>query len=197
MKLKDSQTYVNLANAFAGECQARTRYEFIEYGARMQGYEAIAQIVDTIAYQEFNHARMFYTALQKASDKPIENIDVNYGYSFREKWDLQQNFLLASKDEHEEAFEIYPTAAKIAEKEGFLDESNLFKRIANVEKRHEKIFEELYEQMKDKSLYKKPKAVTWKCPICGYEMRSDEAWQQCPVCKSPQGMAMLHLASLK
>ena len=34
MELKQSQTYVNLARAYASECQARTRYEFVEYGAR-------------------------------------------------------------------------------------------------------------------------------------------------------------------
>ena len=32
MKLKESQTYLNLAKAYAAECQARTRYEFVEYG---------------------------------------------------------------------------------------------------------------------------------------------------------------------
>ena len=29
MKLKDSLTYENLARAYAAECQARTRYEFV------------------------------------------------------------------------------------------------------------------------------------------------------------------------
>ena len=50
MKLKDSKTYLNLAKAYAGECQARTRYEFIEYGARYNGYGAIAEIIDKIVY---------------------------------------------------------------------------------------------------------------------------------------------------
>ena len=38
MKLEESKTYENLARAFAAECQARVRYEFIEYGARYNGY---------------------------------------------------------------------------------------------------------------------------------------------------------------
>ena len=38
-KLKNSETYVNLARAFAAECQARAKYEFIEYGARMNDYK--------------------------------------------------------------------------------------------------------------------------------------------------------------
>ena len=88
MKLIESKTYLNLAKAFAGECMARTRYEFIEYGARQQGYTALAEVVDKIVYNEFNHARMCYTYLESASDKPIANVEVCSGYPFKEKWDL-------------------------------------------------------------------------------------------------------------
>ena len=88
MKLKDSQTYNNLARAFVAECSARTRYEFCEYGFRYNGYEAIATLIDKIAYQEFNHARMLYTKLQDGEDKQIDNIDISLGLPFREKWDL-------------------------------------------------------------------------------------------------------------
>ena len=76
MKLKSSETYLNLARAYAAECQARTRYEFVEYGLRYNGFEALAQIVDTIAYQEFNHARMLYTQIQNADQKQIDNIGI-------------------------------------------------------------------------------------------------------------------------
>ena len=84
MKLKDSQTYENLAKAYASECQARTRYEFIEYGARYNEYKNIADVVDEIVYQEFNHARMLYTFIQQGEDKQIDNISFSGGYPFRE-----------------------------------------------------------------------------------------------------------------
>ena len=71
MKLKGTQTEINLARAYASECQARTRYEFIEYGARYNGYKNIADVIDEIAYQEFNHSRMFYTFLQDARRKKV------------------------------------------------------------------------------------------------------------------------------
>ena len=103
MKLKDSQTYKNLARAFAGECQARTRYEFIEYGAREQGYKALADIIDKIAYQEFTHSRMIYSFIQTADDKTIDNIEVCTGYPFRQKWDLMDNLRFAAEDEGVEA----------------------------------------------------------------------------------------------
>ena len=88
MKLKDSQTFTNLARAFAAECAARTRYEFCEYGFRMNGYEAIASLIDKIAYQEFNHARMLYMKLQHSEIKQIDNIDCCVGLPFKEIADL-------------------------------------------------------------------------------------------------------------
>lgn len=83
MKLKDSKTYINLAKSYAGECQARTRYEFIEYGARNAGYKYLAELIDKVVYNEFNHARMFYTYLQDSEETQIENIDIASGYPSR------------------------------------------------------------------------------------------------------------------
>ncbi|MBR2433674.1 MAG: hypothetical protein IKB21_03640, partial [Clostridia bacterium] len=80
MKLIDSKTYLNLAKSFAGECQAYVRYKFVEYGARYNKLENIAQIVDKIAYNEFNHARVLYTKIQSASKDTIANIEVCTGY---------------------------------------------------------------------------------------------------------------------
>ena len=34
MKLEQSKTFINLAKDFAGECQARTRYKFIELSTK-------------------------------------------------------------------------------------------------------------------------------------------------------------------
>lgn len=187
MKLKDSKTYLNLAKAYAGETMARTRYEFIEYGARQQGYKAVADLIDTIAYQEFNHARMMYTFLQTADEGLIDNIDICSGYPFREKWDLIENLRLAAQDEANEADLIYPEYAKIAEKEGFPDIAGLFKNLVQIETCHKLMFTQLYEQMRDGKLYKKDKAVKWKCADCGYEATGKEAFADCPVCHAKQG----------
>ena len=102
MKLIESRTLNNLARAYAGECQARVKYEFIEYGARKQGYKALAEAIDKIVYNEFNHARMFYTKIQDASPETIKNLEVCAGYPFKEKWDLEQNLKFAMEDEETE-----------------------------------------------------------------------------------------------
>lgn len=192
MKLKDSQTYQNLAKAFAGECQARVRYEFIEYGARQQGYKRLADVIDKIVYNEFNHARMFYTKIQDADDKIIENIDICSGYPFKEKWDLEENLRLASEDEEKETI-LYPEFAKTAEEEGFLDIANLFNNIARIENCHMLLFKDLYTQFKKGTLYKKTASEKWKCGDCGYEICSKSAPETCPVCQAKQGSFLLIL----
>ena len=190
MKLKESQTYLNLAKAYAAECQARTRYEFVEYGFRYNGYEAIAQIVDTIAYQEFNHARMLYTQIQNADEKQIDNIDVEGGFPFKEKWEMADNLKLLAEDEADEA-KAYEEFAKTAEEEGFTDIANLFKMIGEVEIKHQKLFQNLYEQFSKKTLYKKQNKEMWICPNCGYISYDKQAWETCPLCDAAQGVCQV------
>ena len=195
MKLKGTQTEINLARAYASECQARTRYEFIEYGARYNGYKNIADVIDEIVYQEFNHARMFYTFIQDGNkNETIDNIDISAGFPFREKWDLMDNLRLASEDESKEA-EMYTEFAKTAKKEGFLEIADLFLMIKDVETYHQQIFTEMYTQMRDNTLYKKDSPVTWICADCGYMATNTEAWDECPLCKAKRGSVKLILAA--
>lgn len=187
MKLKDSQTYKNLARAFAGECQARTRYEFIEYGAREQGFKALAEIIDKIAYQEFTHSRMIYSFIQSADDKTIDNIEVCTGFPFRQKWNLADNLRFAAEDESVEADKLYPEFAKTAKQEGFNDIANLFTNLIKIEQTHQAEFARLYKLFKEGKLYKSETPVIWKCPECGYECTSTQAFETCPVCQAKQG----------
>ena len=192
MELKNSKTFVNLARAYAGECQARTRYEFIEYGARMNDYNNIADIIDEIVYQEFNHARMFYTFIQKAETSEIPNINIEAGYPFKEKWDLLENLRIASEDETGDAG-AYGKFAEVAREEGFDDIAQLFEDVKKVEEFHKQVFLELYNQMKNQTLYKKDKKVLWVCGDCGYMAESEEAWDECPLCQAKRGSIKLIL----
>lgn len=195
MELIKSKTYKNLAASYAGECQAQTRYKFIEYGARKEGYEALAQLVDKVIYNEFNHARMFYTFIQKASKNTIDNVEICSGYPFKEKWNLVENLALAAEDEQNEFKIIYPRFMKTAEEEGFSEIAELYKNIIQVESCHFKLFKELHTQLSQGSMYKKDKKVKWKCLACGYEATSDKAWDTCPLCGAAQGSVMLKIKS--
>ncbi|MBQ7408547.1 MAG: rubrerythrin family protein [Clostridia bacterium] len=193
MELLNSKTYLNLAKDYAGECQAQVRYKFIEYGARKQGYGCLAEVVDKVVYNEFNHARMFYTYIQKATKEQINNIEICTGYPFKEKWDLIDNLRLAAEDEEEEFSRIYPEHRAIALEEGFEDVAKLYDLIIGVENCHHKLFNDLYTQLSTGTLYKKEKPVKWKCAGCGYEHEGLEAFKICPLCLAPQGMVMLKL----
>lgn len=192
MELKESETFKNLAIAYTSECAARTRYEFCEYGFRYNGYEAIATLIDKIAYQEFNHARVLYAKLQDAEMPQIDNIDVCAGLPFKEKWDLATNLKLLSQDELDEA-KVYEEFERVAQEEGFKVIAEMFKMIHDVEVRHAEIFKELYSQFSSKSMYKKAKEVYWVCPSCGYVSFSKEAWETCPLCEAKQGYCELQI----
>lgn len=195
MDILKSKTFANLAASYAGECQAHIRYKFIEYGARKEGYEALAELVDKVVYNEFNHARIFYTRIQQASKKTIEDIKISSGYPFKEKWDLAENLALAAEDEKLEYKKIYPAFMKTAQEEGFDDIAGIYEKIIQVESCHFKLFTDLYNQFSSGTLYKKDKKVKWKCSACGFEQTGEQAWQTCPLCGAKQGFVMLKVKS--
>lgn len=196
MDILKSKTLVNLAASFAGECQAQTRYKFIEYGARKEGYSALAEIVDTVLYNEFNHARMFYTLIQQLNkNATVDDIKISSGYPFKEKWNLVENLAFAAEDEKLEYKKIYPKFMKTAVEEGFDEAAALYEKIIGVENCHFKLFDDLHKQLSAGKLYKKDKKVKWKCSACGYEQTSAEAWETCPLCGAEQGRTMLKIKS--
>ena len=64
LTLKGTMTEQNLLKSFAGESQARNRYEFFESVARKEGYEQIANIFEETATQEKAHAKRFFKFLE-------------------------------------------------------------------------------------------------------------------------------------
>lgn len=194
MELIQSKTYENLKKAYIAECSARTRYEFVEYGQRMAGYEGLARITDKIAYQEFNHARMLYTHIEDASKGTIDNLEIKVSLPFRQKWDLIENLRLTAEDEDDEA-RFYQKAEKTAIKEGFPEIAGLFDMIKKVEVKHKKIFNYLYEKMKNKKLFNSEKEVEWICPSCGHSIKAKTAPEKCPLCMAKRETFTITLPS--
>ena len=58
MELKGSRTERNLREAFAGETQARSKYDYFASVAKKEGYEQIAAIFQATANNEKEHAKM-------------------------------------------------------------------------------------------------------------------------------------------
>lgn len=184
MNFNNSETIVNLGRAFAGECQARTRYRFYASLARKEGQPYLARLIDEIADNEYAHAKIFFDHINKLSSTRVENlnIDAGYPYTIGETVMNLQDAAKAEKDEYED---IYPRFAETADKEGFKDVANSFRLIAGIEGSHHKSFNMLAQKESDGTLYKGE--GIWRCSVCGYIHQGEKAPQMCPVCQSVQG----------
>lgn len=182
--LKGSQTAENLMKSFAGESQARTRYTYYSSIAKKEGFVQIANIFMETAEQEKEHAKRFYKFLKEDFiDEPIE-ITASYPVSFHQE--TLKNLLAAAEGENEEWTELYPQFADIAEKEGYPEVALVYRRISEVEKRHEARYKKLAENIQNGTVFKKEEGTLWKCINCGYIYESAEAPAACPACAHPQ-----------
>ncbi len=192
MELKNSKTLKNLANAFAGECQANARYTFISEIAKAEGCQEVGCALDAIAKNELFHAKTFYNAIASCGVTP--DIPVTGGYPFKESGDLIADLQYAADNEYQESASVYPGFADEADKEGFADIANRFRLAAKVEDCHMKLLCDIRNQLTDGSLYKRPSPVKWKCENCGHETTVNEAPEICPLCGSKQGYVTLILS---
>ena len=62
--VKGTQTEKNLLTSFAGESQARMRYNYFASAAKKEGYEQIAAIFEETANQEKEHAKRMFKYLE-------------------------------------------------------------------------------------------------------------------------------------
>ena len=71
---KNSKTYENLKTAFAGESQARVKYQFYASRAKKDGYEQIAEIFNETSDNEKEHAKIWYKLLNDGVGDTKENL---------------------------------------------------------------------------------------------------------------------------
>lgn len=186
MDFLQSETMKNLARAFAGECQAGARYQFLAEKANEDGYQQVETLVKTIAKEEMAHARVFWDLIASKSGGKNDNIEITGGYPFK-TGNLSDLLKFARDAERSENTSVYPAFAKIAEDEGFMDVAEAFKKIAVVENCHYMLFDELFNMFSTNSLYKCTIDRKWKCSHCGYESISKNPWKTCPICNYGQG----------
>ncbi|AHF05855.1 rubrerythrin [Desulfitobacterium metallireducens] len=186
MEFSKTQTFQNLANAFAGESQARNRYTFFASIAKNEGHQFVQQVFESTADNEKEHAKVFYKLLNAHSQGETNGFHVDADYPLVYK-DTLTSLRAAAEGEREEWEVIYTKAAEIAEQEGFKGIALVFREIAEVEEHHMKRFEDLAEKLEKGTLYKKESPTTWKCTNCGYVHEGPEAPDTCPACKHPKG----------
>jgi len=183
--LKGTKTEKNLLISFAGESQARNRYEFFASVAKKEGYEQIGAIFQETANQEKEHAKRFFKFLEGGSAEIVA------GYPAGIIGTTKENLKAAAEGENEEWTKGYPGFAEIAKEEGFPEIAAAFKMVAKVEAEHERRFLKLLQNISEDKVFVKDGKVWWKCINCGYVYESEKALENCPVCLHPKAFMQL------
>ena len=178
--LKGTQTEKNLLKSFAGESQARNRYEFFASVAKKEGYEQIAAIFIETSLQEKAHAKRFFKFLEGGV------VEITAGYPAGVIGTTAENLKAAAMGENEEWTELYPELAKIAKEEGFNEIASAYTLIARVEAEHEKRYLKLLKNIEEGKVYKKDTKTRWQCRNCGYVHEGEAAPKMCPACLHEQ-----------
>lgn len=173
MELKGSKTRQNLLTAFAGESQARNKYNYYASKARKDGYEQIAAIFEETASNEKEHAKIWFKLLHDGIPSTKENL------------------LDAAKGENYEWTDMYHGFALVAKEEGFDDIAALFEEVGKIEKEHEERYLKLLENINKDIVFKKEEPVVWQCANCGHLHYGNEAPEECPVCAHPKAFFLV------
>jgi rubrerythrin len=179
-ELLGSKTEKNLLKSFIGESQARTRYTFFASQADKDGYKQIQAIFLETARNEKEHAERFFKFLEG------HNVEITASYPAGKIGTTEENLEAAADGEREEYSELYPEFARVAEEEGFNEIANVFKKIAEVEKEHEKRYRKLLNNIREGKVFERDEVVKWKCDNCGYVHNGDKAPKVCPACLHPR-----------
>ena len=178
--LKGTKTEQNLLKAFAGESQARMRYDYFAKQAKKEGLEQISAIFAETALNEKEHAKRFFKFLEGGA------VEITATYPAGIIGTTMENLKASAEGENEEWTELYPEFAKIAEEEGFKEVAVAFKMIAKVEKAHEDRFTKLYNNLENGYVFERDGVIVWKCRNCGYIHEGKKAPKTCPACLHPQ-----------
>ncbi len=170
MELKGSKTEKNLLEAFAGESMARNKYTFYASKANKEGYREIADFFLETAGNEKEHAEIWFKLLHDGG-VPTTTVNLKDG----------------AAGEHYEWTEMYQEFAETAEAEGFKKIAFLFRKVAEIEKRHEERYLRLLSQLEGDLVFKSDNdEEIWICTNCGHIHVGKTAPKICPVCDHDQ-----------
>ncbi|MCD6567113.1 MAG: rubrerythrin family protein [Bacteroidales bacterium] len=178
--LQGTKTEQNLLKSFAGESQARMRYDYFSKQAKKDGYEQISAIFAETALNEKEHAKRFFKFLE---GRPVE---ITATYPAGKIGTTSENLKAAAMGENEEWTELYPEFAKIADEEGFNEIATAYRMIAKVEKAHEERYSKLFTNLEEGKVFERNGKIIWKCRNCGYLHEGTKAPETCPACLRPQ-----------
>jgi rubrerythrin len=176
--IKGTQTEIILLKAFAGESQAKNRYEWFAKVAAKEGYQQIAELFQETAMHELSHAKQFFKFLEGG------NVEITATYPAGKIGSTLENLNTAASGENEEWTQLYPEFARVAAEEGFKKIGFVFKLIAQVE--DEKKYRKLIQRIEDGTDFESDENEEWECRKCGYVHKGKKALKACPACMHPQ-----------
>lgn len=177
--LKGTQTEKNILTAFAGESQARNRYDFFASKAKSDGFVQIADIFTETALQEKEHAKRLFKFLEGG------DVEIIGAFPAGVIGVTEANLIAAAAGEHHEYTEMYPGFAKIADSEGFAEIAAVMRAIAIAEEYHERRFLAFAKSIKEGRVFVREISVVWRCRNCGCLVEGAKAPDLCPACAHP------------
>lgn len=178
--VKGTRTEQNLLKSFAGESQARMRYNYFASAAKKEGYEQIAGVFAETADQEKEHAKRFFKFLEGGM------LEITASFPAGIIGTTKQNLEEAAAGEYEEWHDLYSEFADIADEEGFSAIATVWRKIAEVEKEHERRYRILLQRVTEEKVFEREEPISWQCRNCGYVHTGKEAPEVCPVCAHPR-----------
>lgn len=167
--LKGTKTEANLWTAFAGESQARNKYNYYASKAKKDGFVQIATLFEETAANEKEHAKIWFKLLNGIGT-------------------TEENLLHAAEGEHDEWTDMYATFAKEARAEGLDKIADLFEGVGRIEKEHEERYRKLLENVQGGIVFARDgEKLLWHCSNCGHIHVGQDAPDLCPVCDHPRG----------
>ncbi len=178
--VKGTQTEKNLLTSFAGESQARMRYNYFASAAKKEGYEQIAAIFEETANQEKEHAKRMFKYLEGGM------VEITACYPAGVIGTTAENLRAAAAGENEEWTTDYPRFAEIAAEEGFPEIAAMYRNIALAEKGHEERYLAFLANVENGTVFERAESTVWQCRNCGFIMEGTKAPKACPACLHPQ-----------
>ena len=179
-----SHTKTNLMRAYAGESQARNRYNIASGVAKKAGLYVISAVFDFTAEQEKAHAKVFYNHLSSLNGS---SITIDGSYPVNATTDVLELLKAAQHNEFEEYSDVYTEFATVAKDEGYTKISSDFEFIAKIEKLHSERFAMFADLIENGKLFVSDVECKWMCLKCGQIVESNKAPQACPVCTHDRG----------
>lgn len=156
-----STTMENLAEAFAGESRAYSKYMAFAKKADEEGLPQVARLFRAAAHAEYIHAQNHFRAME-AIKSTAENLEE------------------AINGENYEVVSMYPPFVQEAGESGARRAATSFKWAYEVEKVHEALYRQALEGLSEPQ----EEYDYYVCPVCGHT-HPRSAPEKCPVCGAP------------